>query len=88
MATEACKLSDYKATYILSTLAAAYAETGDFPAAIKWSTKAVELGDKPEREELKKELASYQARKPWRELLSEKATPKEKPPAKKPVAKP
>ena len=46
LATEACKLTDYKAAYILSTLAAAYAETGDFPSAIKWSTKAVELGDK------------------------------------------
>ena len=78
LATEACKLSDYKAAYILSTLAAAYAETGDFPAAIKWSTKAVELGEKQEREDLKKELASYQAHKPWRELLAEKAPRKER----------
>ena len=83
LATEACKLTDYKAAYILSTLAAAYAETGDFPSAIKWSTKAVELSDRQERADLKKELASYQAHKPWRELLSEQAPPAPKPAAKK-----
>jgi tetratricopeptide (TPR) repeat protein len=83
LATEACKLTDDKAAYILSTLAAAYAETGDFPSAIKWSTKAVELSDKQKRKDLKKELASYQAHKPWRELLSEQAPPAPKPAAKK-----
>ena len=30
LATRACELTKYKAAYILSTLAAAYAETGDF----------------------------------------------------------
>jgi tetratricopeptide (TPR) repeat protein len=70
MATEACELTDYKLPHILSTLASAYAETGDFETAIKWSSKAVELGkDDEEKESLKKELESYHAHKPWRELL-------------------
>ena len=33
LATQACELTDYKEDYILSTLAAAYAETGDFDNA-------------------------------------------------------
>jgi tetratricopeptide (TPR) repeat protein len=71
LATRACELTKYKAAYILSTLAAACAETGDFATARKWSAKAVEIGDKDHQESLKKELASYQANKPWRELLPE-----------------
>lgn len=71
LATLACELTEYKAAYILSTLAAAYAETGDFNTAIKWSTKAVEVDDKEHGESLRKELESYKAKKPWRELLSE-----------------
>jgi tetratricopeptide (TPR) repeat protein len=78
LATQACQLTDYKQDYILSTLAAAYAEAGDFDNARKWSVKAVELGGtkKEYGESLKKELASYQAGKPWRESLPE---PEEKP---------
>ena len=86
LATRACELSKYKLAYILSTLAAAYAETGDFAAARKWSAKAVEIGDKEHDESLQKEQASYRANKPWRELL-----PEEKPAPKspdKPKAKP
>ncbi|HEX3655842.1 MAG TPA: tetratricopeptide repeat protein [Pirellulales bacterium] len=72
LATKACKLTDYKASHILSTLAAGYAETGDYETAKKWSAKAVEVaGNDTTREQLKKELASYEARKPWRELLQE-----------------
>jgi hypothetical protein len=85
LATAACKVTDYKFAYILSTLAAAYAETGDFAAAVKWSSKAVQVGDKEHDDSLKKELESYQAKKPWRELLSEEKPAKKdqgKPPAK------
>ena len=46
LATQACELTEYKLAHILSTLAAAYAETGDFDSAVKWSTKAVEIGEK------------------------------------------
>ena len=75
LATKACELTDYKAAHILSTLAAAYAETGDFKQAIKYSTQAVELGkdaEDPETQKaLQKELDSYKAQKPWRERLEE-----------------
>ncbi len=66
---KACELTDYKKAHILSTLAAAYAEAGDFENARKWSAKAVEIGDDEMKEELKKELESYKQSKPWRELL-------------------
>ena len=76
LATDACRQTEYKADYVLSTLAAAYAETGDFESARKWAAQAVEV--KPServtasrKDELKKELQSYQANKPWREALPE-----------------
>jgi tetratricopeptide (TPR) repeat protein len=68
LATKAAEMTTYNVPHILSTLAAAYAETGDFDTAKKWSTKAVELGENDvDREQLSKELASYEAGKPWRE---------------------
>jgi predicted Zn-dependent protease len=92
LAEKAADLTDYKEAYILSTLASAYAEVGDFERAIQWSEKAVkrnqeemeEIEDDQEMDEkvkeetlkasaeqlesLKKELASYEDGKPWREL--------------------
>ena len=72
--TDACRQTDYKQDYILSTLAAAYAETGDFESARKWAAQAVEAkpsehAEASRKDELKKELESYQANKPWREAL-------------------
>jgi tetratricopeptide (TPR) repeat protein len=67
LATKACELTEYKTPHILSTLAAAYAEKGDFDTARKWSQQAVDMDDKEHDEQLRKELASYKANKPWRE---------------------
>jgi tetratricopeptide (TPR) repeat protein len=67
---KACEATEYKQAHILSTLAACYAETGDFENARKWSGKAVELGaeeDHEQLEQLKKELESYKENKAWRE---------------------
>ena len=67
---KACELTEYKQAHMLSTLAAAHAEKGDFKEAIKWSEKAVELGKGQHGGQLAKELESYKAGKPWRELQS------------------
>ncbi|HUT10510.1 MAG TPA: tetratricopeptide repeat protein [Thermoguttaceae bacterium] len=71
LATGACEVTEYGQAHILSTLAAAYAETGDFESAVKWSQKAVEAGSEDQREHLEKELESFRAKKPWRENLAE-----------------
>jgi Tfp pilus assembly protein PilF len=73
LATKACDVTDYKQAHILSTLAAGYAETGDFETAKKWSSKAVEIGEDSMKEQLAKELESYKEGKPWRELQEEGA---------------
>jgi len=80
LAEKACEVTDYKEGHILSTLAAAYAETGDFENARKWSRKAVEVGRESQKEQLREELESYKANKPWRELqqVEEKEGEKEK----------
>jgi tetratricopeptide (TPR) repeat protein len=69
LSLKAAELTEYKQAHILSTLAASYAEIGDFENALKWSEKSVELAE-PGRQfdDLNKELASYQRKEAWREL--------------------
>jgi len=43
LATKACKLTGFKNAISLDTLAAAYAERGNFKKAIEYQNKAVEL---------------------------------------------
>ena len=75
---KACELTKYEKPHILSTLAAGYAEKGDWETAIKWSSKAVELGVKDDQvdDQLKKELESYKEKKPWREKTVTEENPK------------
>jgi len=67
LAKKACELTKYSKPHILSTLAAGYAEAGDWDEAVKWSSKAVEAGDGEVAAQLKEELDSYKQKKPWRE---------------------
>ncbi len=87
LATKACELTDYKQAHILSTLAAAYAQSDNYKEAVKWSKKAIELGksgaNKEIQEALAKELKSFEAGKPWRERLSKKEKEDAKPPKTK-----
>jgi tetratricopeptide (TPR) repeat protein len=68
-ATRACDLTSWRHPDKLDTLAAAYAEVGDFDAAIKWATKAIELSPRGEakmRANIASRLALYKAKKPYR----------------------
>ena len=68
MAIEACELTRWKEAYCLETLAAAYAEAGDFASAVKWQVKAIELeADPKEKEEYRARLKLFQEKKPYRE---------------------
>ena len=82
LATESAELTDFKAPHILSTVAAAYAETGEFKSAIEWINKGLEAnkaagdeegadeeGIKQQEKSLLDELKSYEEKKPWREQL-------------------
>ncbi len=67
-AIEACELTRWKEGYCLETLAAAYAEVGDFSGAIKWQAKAIDLETDPsEKKDYRDRLALYQQNKPFRD---------------------
>jgi len=85
MGLKACELTEYQQAHILSTLAAAYAESGDFDNAVKWSQKSVELGDPDIQEQLQQELESYRQKKPWREKKEEPVHAPDPPPADAPA---
>lgn len=69
---KAAKATNYKKAYILSTLGAAYAETGDFENAVKTVQSALkDAKDDKLIEELKHELESYKQNKPIREDSNE-----------------
>ena len=79
LARKACEETQWKQPHIISTLAAGYAETGDFAEARKFSKQAVESeGSSPEvKTQLQGELASYEAEKPWRERQEQEEQPLE-----------
>jgi tetratricopeptide (TPR) repeat protein len=93
LATRAAEETKYKAPHILSTLASAYAESGDFDKAREWSEKALAMAKEQEAEkkdpndrdaelleQLGKELQSYKDKKPWREKQQTEEKGGKKPP--------
>ena len=79
LAKKACEETTWKQPHIISTLAAGYAETGDFAEARKYSKQAVESdGSSPEvKTQLQGELSSYESEKPWREKQEQEDQPLE-----------
>ena len=67
-ATRACELSEWKDANRLETLAAAYAESGDFTKAIEWQEKANKLYTDPDaRKKGEERLMLYKGKRPYRE---------------------
>ena len=63
-------MSEWKKANHLGTLAASYAELGDFDQAVKWEEAAMKLTADPDGEEMKgrkERLALYRDKKPYRE---------------------
>ena len=71
LASQACQLTEYKNAGYLDTLAAAFAEKGDFNDAVKWQEEAVKAADK-EPEEIQADIRTrvdlYKQKKPYREV--------------------
>ncbi len=66
-ATRGCALTSWQDPDQLATLAAAYAEAGDFTAARKWQAEAVNYAPEQYRSGFRKRLRMYQAAKPLRD---------------------
>lgn len=68
-ATKACELSQWKQWSWIDTLAAAYAENGDFEPAVKFQQQAMATGQPTdsEQKEMQERLALYKQSKTYRE---------------------
>ena len=69
-ATRACELTNWKKRQHIDTLAAAYAEAGDFANAVAHQERALGKGfmSRADRADYEKRLAQYRQRKPYRDL--------------------
>lgn len=67
LATRAARHTGHKDPLVLSTLAAAHAEAGDFDSAVRWQTEAARLASKSQQGAYRKRLQRYQAGTPFRE---------------------
>ena len=71
LAVKACELTNYKVPSLLDTLAAAYAETGQFANAVKTVKKAIKLaqgaGQKELAQDIQPRLELYKAKRPYRQ---------------------
>ncbi len=66
-AEQACRRTAWKNAQYLDTLAAAYAEAGDFEQAVKWSKEAIGRASHNRIEAYRKGLMLYEQRRPFRE---------------------
>ena len=69
-ATKACELTNWRKREYIDTLAAAYAEAGDFAQAVAHQERALSKGffSRADRADYEKRLAQYRERKPYRDV--------------------
>lgn len=66
LATRACVLSNHKNGEYLSTLAAAYAEYGDYESAVQWQTKSLKLASDDAKKNAQLKLDLFRSGQPYR----------------------
>jgi tetratricopeptide (TPR) repeat protein len=71
-ASKACELRRWKNADFLDTLAAAYAEAGDFDQAIAWEQKAISLAGANVIGDFEARLRLYRMRSPYRQSIMTK----------------
>ena len=71
----ACELSSWESADIVDTLAAAYAEVGDFDRATKYQMQAINMSGVygPARKKMQERLELYRQHKPYRKESKVKA---------------
>jgi len=72
MATRACELTEWKDHGYLDTLAASYAESGDFKEAVRWQLKAKDLAPADEKDDFQSRVSLYKSAKPYRTNVTPK----------------
>jgi tetratricopeptide (TPR) repeat protein len=71
LALRACELSEWKDWGIIDTLAAAYAEQGDFDRAIKYQKQVLQIGKfASDYDKMKQHLALYEQHTPCRDVAN------------------
>lgn len=68
-ALRACELEAGQGRSNIATLAAAYAEAGDFGNAVKWQSRVVELASDADKADHQKRLELFRSGKPFRDEL-------------------
>ena len=71
LAREACERDEFSTAMIVDTLAAAYAEVGQFEDAVAWQEKAIQLMTPEERGEYASAIDLYRDGKPFRSEVGE-----------------
>jgi len=76
-ASKACELTEWKDWEFIDTLAAAYAEAGDFKRAIEFQERALRTGNPSESEqkEMRERLSLYELSKPFRDKADKPCQP-------------
>ncbi len=78
--TKACLFTHYANPAYIDTLAAAYAEAGDFDSAVKWQKEAIRLDNGTFAVDFQKRLRLFEAGKPYREGVAPYKDPAVEPP--------